>query len=157
MIEIPFKYGWIVLDKEEKPDDISIKEFKDMAKFIFDQNNNFDKHYIPVQKEGIIRTGKFITYRTIINIVFDYFQVYADFIKKDQEQVLPRQVSMKFGKNYTKLSLEMLGKPFGKDHTTVLHSIKRINEIQFNKEGKDFDIIKALKEIETKIINCKTI
>jgi chromosomal replication initiator protein len=57
--------------------------------------------------------------------------------KRNKNIVLPRQVAMYLSRKLTNLSLPEIGNAFGgKDHTTVLHSCKKIeNEILNNSEN----------------------
>ena len=71
-------------------------------------------------------------YKTLINIVckyyeFSYQQVNKPSRKRELAQV--RQLCMYFGDKYIECSLAKLGEPFGKDHSTVLYSIKVINNL----------------------------
>lgn len=45
-----------------------------------------------------------------------------------KEMVLPRQVAMYLVRDLTSFSLPEIGKVFSRDHTTVLHSINKIDE-----------------------------
>ena len=49
--------------------------------------------------------------------------------KRSRQIALPRQVAMYLSKQMTTLSLPEIGKNFGgKDHTTVLHAVRKITE-----------------------------
>ena len=66
----------------------------------------------------------------IISVVFDYFGIdtsYRTAKVRDHEIVLSRQVSMYYIKKYTKQSLAGIGSYFQKDHATILHAIKTVN------------------------------
>lgn len=61
---------------------------------------------------------------------------------------LARQVAMYIARETTDLSYKAIGESFGKDHTTVLHNVKKIEEFLDNKpyeKGLVNDIIKNLK------------
>ena len=68
--------------------------------------------------------------------------------RRSANLVLARQVAMYISRQTTDLSFEDIGESFGKDHTTVLYSNKRIEEFlkdkPYEKELVD-DIIKNLK------------
>ncbi|MEA3265717.1 MAG: helix-turn-helix domain-containing protein, partial [Candidatus Fermentibacteria bacterium] len=49
--------------------------------------------------------------------------------QRKREILVPRQVSMYLMRDLTNLSLEEIGSFFGRDHSTVLNAIKRINRM----------------------------
>lgn len=65
--------------------------------------------------------------------VCDYFNIAMDQLKsktRKREIVQSRQVAMYFAKNYTKNSLASIGSQIGgKDHATVLHACKTVNNL----------------------------
>ena len=75
---------------------------------------------------------KEITPALIIEVVSEHFGVSAEDItskKRNSEYVLPRQIVMYLCREMTETSLVNIGKILGKkDHTTVLHGIKRVTE-----------------------------
>ena len=90
---------------------------------------------------------KEITPTLIINVVAEHFGVKPEDItskKRNSEFVQPRQVVMYLCRELTDTSLINVGKILGKkDHTTVMHGVKKIEtEIQTNEELKNkIDII----------------
>src|SRR5690606_9100491 len=55
------------------------------------------------------------------------------------ENVFPRQLVMYFLKNHTKSPLRVIGEIYNRDHTTVLHSDKKINDrLFYDKEVREF-------------------
>ena len=92
-------------------------------------------------------TKREITPQLIINIVSEDFGVNADDItskKRSAEFVLPRQVCMYLCRNLTDISLSDVATILNKkDHTTVIHGIKRIEtDIKTNSQLKErIDII----------------
>jgi len=96
--------------------------------------------------------AKEITPTLIINVVAEHFGVKPEDItskKRNSEFVLPRQVVMYLCNKYTENSLANIGKILGKkDHTTVIHGIKKVTaELEINEEFKN------KVEIITKKIN----
>ena len=75
---------------------------------------------------------KEVTPSLIISVVADHFGVKADDIystRRNTEFVVPRQVAMYLCREMTENSLNNIGKILGKkDHTTVLHGIKKVEE-----------------------------
>jgi len=90
---------------------------------------------------------KEITPTLIINIVADHFGVKPEYItskRRNSEFVLPRQLVMYLCRNLIDISLENIATILNKkDHTTVMHGCKRIeNEIADNVDFKNkVDII----------------
>lgn len=84
--------------------------------------------------EAVIKenTNSTITPEAVIDEVSRYYDISVDKIKGDKrtsEIVLPRQIAMYIIREKTNLSLPEIGKEMGgKNHTTVLHSIKKIEE-----------------------------
>ena len=67
---------------------------------------------------------------SITSTVGEFFGVNPNSLKGKQrkrEILVPRQVSMFLMRELTSLSLEEIGSFFGRDHSTVLNAIKRIN------------------------------
>lgn len=91
---------------------------------------------------------KEITSTMIIEVVAEHFGVRPEDItsqKRPSEIVLPRQIVMYLCRNEMDLSLQSIAKILGKkDHTTILHGIKKIEEdIKTNEElAKKIEIIK---------------
>jgi chromosomal replication initiator protein len=69
----------------------------------------------------------------IQKVVCDYFDIPIDIMKsktRKREIVQCRQLAMFFSKQMTKSSLAMIGKHCGnKDHATVLHACKTVNNL----------------------------
>lgn len=88
-----------------------------------------------------------ITPTLIINVVAEHFGVKPEDItskRRNSEFVQPRQVVMYLCNKYTENSLANIGKILGKkDHTTVIHGIKKVTaELEINEEfRKKVDII----------------
>lgn len=91
--------------------------------------------------------AKEITPSVIINVVAEHFGVRPEDIvskKRNSEFVLPRQVVMYLCRELTNVSQINIGKILGKkDHTTVIHGVKKIEaEIQNSEEFRNkIDII----------------
>jgi len=69
----------------------------------------------------------------IITLVSEYFQIPATDLLSDsrkQEFVFPRQIAWLLCRDVLRMSLEFIGKDFGgKNHTTIMHGIKKIEEL----------------------------
>ncbi len=75
---------------------------------------------------------KFVTPEMILESVSKLFRVNKDDItskRKTKEIVIPRQISIYLFKNFTELSYNKIGEYFGgKDHSTVMHAVKKVEE-----------------------------
>ena len=86
--------------------------------------------------------NKIITPELIINTVADHFNITVSDIsskKKSQDIVFPRQIAMYLCRQYTETSLQEVGQYLGKrDHTTVMHSIEKIqHELDTNESTRN--------------------
>ncbi len=91
--------------------------------------------------------SKEVTPNVIINIVSEHFGVKPEDItskKRNSEFVQPRQVTMYLCRELTDISLNNLGKLLGKDHSTIMHGIKKVTaDLENNEELRNkLDIIK---------------
>jgi chromosomal replication initiator protein len=85
-----------------------------------------------VLKNIVRENGETIPAEAILKNVASFFNVRLTDLKakkKNKSFVLPRQVAMYLCRKLTGLSLQEIGEKFGgKDHTTVLHAIKKIEQ-----------------------------
>ena len=88
-----------------------------------------------------------ITVEQIIKAVCLHFKKgRADLVsqRRTSDVVFPRQIGMYLCKQLTTRSLPQIGTSFGRDHTTVLHAIRRIEVMRMNdpeKIDKEVDVI----------------
>ena len=74
---------------------------------------------------------KAITIDALLKFVADYYGVRPSELKttsNSRNVVIPRQVAMYLCKNLTSASLPDIGRAFGKHHSTVIHSIRKVEE-----------------------------
>ncbi|MEN0021082.1 MAG: chromosomal replication initiator protein DnaA [Planctomycetota bacterium] len=92
-----------------------------------------------------------VSVQQIINVVTDHFGVrLSDLQSKKRHRSIaqPRQMCMYFARKLTRHSLEEIGGYFGgRDHTTVMHACKVVEE---RSEG-DADALKTIETLERKI------
>ena len=96
-------------------------------------------------------TTRELSVNYIQKVVCDYFNLPSDAISsktRKREIVQARQIAMYFAKSMTKLSLATIGSQIGgKDHATVLHACKTVNNlIDTDRQFKGF-----IDEIEKKL------
>ena len=94
-----------------------------------------------VLKNVIEQDSKAVTIETIQKFVSDYYQLKLGELKSRNNSksiAMPRQVAMYLCKTLTHASLPEIGRRFGgKHHSTVIHSIKKVDELR-RKDG-DFN------------------
>lgn len=82
----------------------------------------------------------------IIQAVANYYSIPVEQIvgsRRSKDTVQPRQVAMYLVRELTNYSLPEIGKVFSRDHTTVLHSINKIEDERKNSSEMD-GILKTL-------------
>jgi chromosomal replication initiator protein len=86
-----------------------------------------------VVNQFISQEIKEISIDSIKNLVANHFKISLDKLQgttRKREVVIARQLSMYLAKNYTGVSLKGIGSKFGgKDHSTVLYSIKAVQDL----------------------------
>ncbi len=95
-----------------------------------------------ILKDMVKETLKSISIEHIQKTVAEFFNIQTNELKntrRNKNIVLPRQIAMYLSRQLTNLSLPEIGQAFGgKDHTTVLHSCKKIyRDSTANKELKN--------------------
>ncbi|MBS1969078.1 MAG: chromosomal replication initiator protein DnaA [Bdellovibrionales bacterium] len=94
-----------------------------------------------------------ISLEEIQKLVADHFKVKITDLKSSTRAkpiVVPRQIAMYLIKKFLDRSLVDIGKAFGgKDHTTVMNALERVQHLQ----ATDQDIMKDIEELEQRIHN----
>ena len=105
-----------------------------------------------ILKDFMDYNKKTINIEFIQKIVASYFNLNIDEMlsqRRSRSLARPRQIAMYLSKNLTTNSLPDIGRKFSnRDHTTVIHAVKKIGELIKN----DHDIDKAITEIKKKLI-----
>jgi chromosomal replication initiator protein len=82
--------------------------------------------------EGPARLDRQVSIQTIITAVTEFYNVKMTDLQSKRRQrsiALPRQVCMFLARKHTRFSLEEIGGYFGgRDHTTVMHAVKTVDE-----------------------------
>jgi chromosomal replication initiator protein len=96
-----------------------------------------------VLKNILDQDDKAVTIETIQKFVSDYYQLkFGELKSKNNSKsiALPRQIAMYLCKTLTHASLPEIGRSFGgKHHSTVIHSIKKVEELR--KRDADFNTL----------------
>ena len=93
-----------------------------------------------------------VTIDLIQTIVCKFFKISKNEMlssRRSRYLVRPRQIAMYLTKNLTSKSLPDIGREFsGRDHTTVIHSVKTINKLKV----RDEELNKAIEKLKNKIL-----
>ena len=105
-----------------------------------------------ILKDFINCNIKTVNVETIQNLVAAYFNLNIQEMlsqRRSRSLARPRQIAMYLAKQYTTNSLPDIGRKFSnRDHTTVIHAVKKIDELI----KKDNEIRQSVNEIKKKII-----
>ncbi len=106
-----------------------------------------------VLKDLIFDEEKALTVDYVMKTVCEYFGLKVQEIKakrRTRDIAFPRQIAMYLSKNLTDSSLNEIGKNFGgKDHSTVIHACKLIEERRKKDEELDKKIDYLIKKIRS--------
>ena len=106
-----------------------------------------------VLKDLLRSSNRRITIDEIQLKVANYFNIKVDDImssKRIRSFARPRQIAMYLSKKLTSRSLPEIGRKFGgRDHTTVIHAIKTIEEIMVNDPSLAEDIELLTRILQT--------
>ena len=105
-----------------------------------------------ILKDFINYNAKSINIETIQNIVAAYFNLNIHEMlsaRRSRSLARPRQIAMYLAKQHTTNSLPDIGRKFSnRDHTTVIHAVKKIDELM----KKDNEIKQNITEIKKRIL-----
>jgi chromosomal replication initiator protein len=94
-----------------------------------------------VLRNVIDQDDKAVTIESIQKYISDYYQLKVGELKSrnnSKSVAMPRQIAMYLAKSLTNASLPEIGRSFGgKHHSTVIHSIKKVDEMR--KTDHDFN------------------
>ena len=99
-------------------------------------------------QESIISSHKPITIENIKKKVCDFYNISVsdlNSLKRSRNISTPRHVAMYLARKHTSFSLPEIGRNFGgKDHTSVIHAVKKIEEnfktdLSFQSKFKDLE------------------
>ena len=105
-----------------------------------------------ILKDFINSSNKSISVESIQNIVASYFNLNIQELlsaRRSRSLARPRQIAMYLAKQHTTNSLPDIGRKFSnRDHTTVIHAVKKIDELI----KKDNEIRESVIEIKKKLL-----
>jgi len=105
-----------------------------------------------ILKDFINSNSKLINVESVQNMVAAHFNLSIQELlsqRRSRSLARPRQIAMYLAKQYTTNSLPDIGRKFSnRDHTTVIHAVKKINELI----KKDDEIRQNVAELKKKLI-----
>ena len=105
-----------------------------------------------ILKDFINSNNKSINVESIQNLVAQHFNLNIQELlspRRSRSLARPRQIAMYLAKQYTTNSLPDIGRKFSnRDHTTVIHAVKKIDELI----KKDNDIRQNISELKKKLL-----
>tara|TARA_B100000686_G_C16253701_1_gene695722 strand:- start:110 stop:679 length:570 start_codon:yes stop_codon:yes gene_type:complete len=106
-----------------------------------------------ILKDFIIYNNNTINIESIQNIVANHFSLKLPEMlspRRSRSLARPRQIAMYLAKQHTTNSLPDIGRKFSnRDHTTVIHAVKKIEELI----KKDNEVKQNVMEIKKKLLN----
>jgi chromosomal replication initiator protein len=104
-------------------------------------------------KDLISLQERLVTIENIMRVVAEYYKIkVADILSKRRSRSVarPRQMAMALAKELTNHSLPEIGDAFGgRDHTTVLHACRKINELRKCDSDIEEDYMNLLRLLST--------
>jgi chromosomal replication initiator protein len=105
-----------------------------------------------ILKDFINSSNKSINVEFIQNLVASHFNLNIQELlspRRSRSLARPRQIAMYLAKQHTTNSLPDIGRKFSnRDHTTVIHAVKKIDELL----KKDNDIRESVEALRKKIL-----
>ncbi len=101
-------------------------------------------------KDLLVFQERQVTVQNIQRTVAEYFKMRVSDLhskRRNRQITRPRQIAMALSKELTNLSLPEIGDAFGgRDHTTVIHACRKIDELLHNdaKIKEDYDNLQKL-------------
>ncbi|OGT21372.1 MAG: chromosomal replication initiation protein DnaA [Gammaproteobacteria bacterium RBG_16_57_12] len=104
-------------------------------------------------KDLIALQDKQVTIENIQKTVAEYYKIRVSDLhskKRSRSVARPRQIAMYFSKELTSHSLPEIGEAFGgRDHTTILHGCRKVNELRVSDVRMEEDIHNLLRILTT--------
>ena len=100
-------------------------------------------------KDYFYDRNRIVTHDEIINLVADHFRIKSSDMKtksRSKNILIPRNIAMYLIYKNTKNSLDFIGKIFDKDHSTVLNSVRNIEDLISKNDEFYKNIINTLQD-----------
>ncbi|ABB30251.1 chromosomal replication initiator protein DnaA [Geobacter metallireducens RCH3] len=106
-----------------------------------------------VLKDIIVDKTKEVTVEMIQKYVADHFNIKVAELKSDKRLkalVVPRQIAIYLCRDLTKASYPDIGEKFGgKDHSTIIHSVKKVDKLL----SQDFELKSTIETLRKGLLN----
>ena len=103
--------------------------------------------------KDVFNQTKVITVDKIQNIVSNYYNIsLSEMLSQRRSRPLarPRQIAMYLAKKMTTRSLPEIGRRFGnRDHTTVIHAVRKVEELRSKDLSFDEDVQLLIRMLES--------
>lgn len=153
-VDLPYEVAFFVAKRIRS----NVRELEGALKRIV-ANAHFTGHAITVDfvkeslRDLLALQDKLISIENIQRTVAEYYKIkVADLLSKRRSRSVtrPRQVAMALAKELTSHSLPEIGDAFGgRDHTTVLHAYRLINDLRMSNTYMDEDYTNLLRILTT--------
>lgn len=153
-IDLPYEVAFFVAKRIRS----NVRELEGALKRIV-ANAHFTGHAITVDfvkeslRDLLALQDKLVSIENIQRTVAEYYKIkIADLLSKRRSRSVarPRQVAMALAKELTNHSLPEIGDAFGgRDHTTVLHAYRLINEMRETNTNMEEDYTNLLRILTT--------
>ena len=104
-------------------------------------------------KDLFLRTHRRITIDEIQQKVAEHYSLKSSELnseRRSQDIARPRQIAMYLAKRLTNRSMPEIGRKFGgRDHTTVMHAVKRVQGLRESDEGVGRDVQTLQRMLES--------
>lgn len=108
------------------------------------QDINISAYAIPGVEKGLPHKAE-----VIIKSVCDYFQITRENIKgrnRKRDVVTARHIAMYLLRNKTDLTLLNIGKKLYRDHTSVIHAMRKINDFIYINDEETMIALNTIKD-----------
>jgi chromosomal replication initiator protein len=106
-----------------------------------------------VLKDIIVDKTKEVTVEMIQKYVADHFNLKVAELKSDKRLkalVVPRQIAIYLCRDLTKASYPDIGEKFGgKDHSTIIHSVKKVDKLL----SQDYELKNTIETLRKGLLN----
>ncbi len=153
-VDIPDEVAFFIAQRVKS----NIRELEGTLKLL-KANSQFRKQVIDIEftkatlKDLLSVQDKLITMENIQKNVCEYYKIRSsDLLSKKRSRSIarPRQIAMALAKNLTNHSLPEIGNAFGgRDHTTVMHACKKVQELRNSDSKVEEDFNNLLRIMTT--------